>query len=197
PEPSVYTPRDPMPPLTQWSHPFPFPFPISTSEGLGPTQYPGSVTSAPSSKTTAASSKPTASGNGTEGLCASVSRLVASFTSASPSATPTVPAQLAYECINTVPFNQSAAVALMDSIRPYLDWQTTIEYLADPPAEYASKVQAPYDFWADWDGIYQNVMDGAYSSEYAFGWDLYRSFQKAHDGHFVYYPDSVTLIFSY
>ncbi|GAB1728181.1 hypothetical protein NU195Hw_g6128t1 [Hortaea werneckii] len=166
-------------------------------EGLGPTNYPGSVTSTPPSKTAASSSKPTASGNGTEGPCASVSRLVASFTSASPSATPTVPAQLAYECINTVPFNQSAAVALMDSIRPYLDWQTTIEYLADPPAEYASKVQAPYDFWAEWDGIYQKVMNGAYTSEYAFGWDLYRSFQKAHDGHFVYYPDSVTLIFSY
>ncbi|RMZ22528.1 hypothetical protein D0859_13440 [Hortaea werneckii] len=225
-----------MPPLTQWSHPFPFPFPTSTSEELGPTQHPGSVTSAPSSQTTVSSSRPTASGNGTEGPCASVSRLVASFTRASPSATPTVPAQLAYECINTVPFNQSAAgkptamryaharnsnqvseyevddsrqgpkrvanaddhiVALMDSIRPYLDWQTTIEYLADPPAEYASKVQAPYDFWADWDDIYQRVMHGAYTSEYAFGWDLYRSFQKAHDGHFVYYPDSVTLIFSY
>ena len=98
-----------MPPLTQWSHSPPFPFPTSTSEEPGPTQYPGSVTSAPSSKTTASSSKPTASRNGTEGPCASVSRLVASFTGASPSATPTVPAQLAYECINTVPFNQSAA----------------------------------------------------------------------------------------
>ncbi|RMX99492.1 hypothetical protein D0868_09511 [Hortaea werneckii] len=225
-----------MPPLTQWSHPAPFP--TSTSERRGPTEYSGSVTSLPYSKTTASSSKPTASGNATEGPCASVSRLVASFTSSSPSATPTVPAQLAYECINSVPFNQSAAgksiaksfdyahaakqnlisehkavnikncpermanaddrkVALMDSIRPYLDWQTTIEYLADPPAEYASKVQAPFDFWADWDGIYQKVMNGAYTSEYAFGWDLYRSFQKAHDGHFVYYPDSVTLIFSY
>lgn len=85
----------------------------------------------------------------------------------------------------------------MVSMRPYIDWQTTIEYLEDPPAEYAAKVQAPYDFYANWDRIYQNVMDGNYASEYAFGFDLYRLFQMAHDGHFVYYPDSVTLIFSF
>lgn len=41
--------------------------------------------------------------------CASVSELAASATNAQPSATPTVPAQLAYECMASVPFNQSAA----------------------------------------------------------------------------------------
>ena len=85
----------------------------------------------------------------------------------------------------------------MASIRPYLNWQTTFEYLKDPQAEYAAKVQPPYDFFANWDRIYQNVMSGTYDSEYAFGFDLYRCFQLAHDGHFVYYPDSVTLIFSF
>ena len=72
-----------------------------------------------------------ASGNGTSTIaaCASVSELAASFTSAYPSATPTIPAELAYECINSVPFNQSAAVAFLDSIRPYLNWQTTIQYV--------------------------------------------------------------------
>ena len=88
-------------------------------------------------------------------------------------------------------------VALMDSIRPFLDWQSTTEYIADPPADYVAHVQAPYDFWADWNSLYQRVMDGNYANEYAFGFDLYMSFLKAHDGHFVYFPDSVTLIFSY
>lgn len=108
-----------------------------------------------------------------------------------------MPAQLAYECINSVPFNSSAAVAYLDSIRPYIDWQTTIEYLKDPPAEYATKVQPPYDFYANWDRIYSKAASGGYASEYAFGIDLYTSFQTAHDGHFVIYPDSVNLIFSY
>lgn len=88
-------------------------------------------------------------------------------------------------------------MALLDSIRPYLNWQTTIEYLKDPPAEYAAKVQPPYDFYADFDRVYRGAVSGSYANEYAFGFDLYRSFQKAHDGHFVFYPDSVTLIFSF
>lgn len=85
----------------------------------------------------------------------------------------------------------------MDSIRPYMDWQTTIEYLKDPPAEYAAKVQPPYDFWANFDRIYNDAASGSYANEYAFGFDLYRLFQLAHDGHFVFYPDSVTEIFSF
>lgn len=45
---------------------------------------------------------------------------------------------LAYECINSVPFESGAAVELMDSIRPYLDWQTTLQYVKDPPGEYVA-----------------------------------------------------------
>jgi hypothetical protein len=51
----------------------------------------------------------------------------------------------------------SSEVELMDSIRPYLDWQTTIEYLKDPPAEYAEKIQPPYDFYANYERIYQKA----------------------------------------
>ncbi|KAK3074426.1 hypothetical protein LTR53_003157 [Teratosphaeriaceae sp. CCFEE 6253] len=101
-------------------------------------------------------------------------------------------------CINSVPFNQSAAVALLDSIRPYLNWQTTIEYIKDPPAEYAAKVQGiPYDFYAKYERIYSNAVSGSYANEYEFGFDLYLCFQATHDGHFVYYPDSVNSIFSF
>ena len=60
----------------------------------------------------------------------------------------------------------------MDSIRPYLNWQTTITYLKDPPAEYAEKVQPPYDFYANFDRIYSNAKSGSYENEYAFGFDV-------------------------
>lgn len=85
----------------------------------------------------------------------------------------------------------------MDSARPYLDWQTTTSYIAEPPAEYAEKVQAPYDFYAEFDRIYEKAQANGYANEYAFGFDLYRCFQRTHDGHFVLYPDSVNLIFSF
>jgi hypothetical protein len=44
-----------------------------------------------------------------------------------------VPAKLAYECLNSIPFNQSAAAALLESVRPYLEWQSTTSYVKDPP----------------------------------------------------------------
>lgn len=93
--------------------------------------------------------------------------------------------------------NIGSAVALLDSIRPYLNWQTTVEYLKDPPAEYAAKVQQPYDFEANFDRIYNNALSGSYANEYDFGFDLYRCFQVAHDGHFTFYPDSVTGVFAF
>lgn len=46
---------------------------------------------------------------------------------------PRVPAELAYECLNSIPFNQSAAAELLNSMKPYLEWQSTTSYVKDPP----------------------------------------------------------------
>lgn len=144
--------------------------------------------------------------------CASISELVKSATQASPSATPTVPAGLAWDCITSVPFKSDVAgessrslvnqheadaveVELLDSIRPYLNWQTTFEYVQDPPKEYAEKVQPPYDFYGHYDSIYAKAKANAYANEREFGWELYECFQKVHDGHFVYYPLATNGIF--
>jgi len=39
-------------------------------------------------------------------------------------ATPTVDAQLAYDCLNSAPLDATAATALVDSILPYVEWQS-------------------------------------------------------------------------
>src|SRR4051812_30160911 len=65
--------------------------------------------------------------------CAQVSASVATQTSV---VTPTVPAQLACDCITSVPLNKSAALDLIDAIVPYLRWQSTTVFLKDPPEEY-------------------------------------------------------------
>ncbi|EME77659.1 uncharacterized protein MYCFIDRAFT_44917, partial [Pseudocercospora fijiensis CIRAD86] len=111
-----------------------------------------------------------------------------------------VPAALAYECITSVKYNQSAAVAFLDSLRPYLEWQSTIQWLKDPPQEYAQKIQPPYDFWSEFNRIYAKASGQSYdtyANEHEFGFDLYRAFQKSHDGHFYILPDSVGYIFSF
>ncbi|PIA97917.1 hypothetical protein CB0940_05763 [Cercospora beticola] len=155
------------------------------------TNPPGSL-SAPWSNTTCLNSSATP-----VNACASI-RLIALASSATkPKAIPTVGASLAYECINSVPFNQSAAVALIDSIRPYLQWQSTLQWIKDPPKEYAEKIQPPYDILAEFERIDDCAKAGSYLSEYEFGLDLYTCFQRTHDGHFVLFPDSITGIFAF
>jgi hypothetical protein len=103
--------------------------------------------------------------------CASVAQLAA----ADPAATPIIPAKIAYECITSVPFNATAATELLTSIRPYLNWQTTVDYIRDPPAEYAEKIQKPYDFYGELNRIYEKADGNGYDNEYEFGFDLYEA----------------------
>ncbi|KAK8189291.1 uncharacterized protein BKA78DRAFT_253348 [Phyllosticta capitalensis] len=125
--------------------------------------------------------------NSTGSPCASVSYLAASQTASSPSATATVPAKLAYECINSVPLNVSAALDLIETVKPYWEWQSTIAYLKNPPAEYVEKIQDPVDVFGELDIIEAKVKNGSFASEY----------ESTHDGHFVYVPDSVGGIFNF
>lgn len=86
--------------------------------------------------------------------CAAVSASVAAQSAV---ATPTVPAQLAYDCINSVPLNKSAALALVDAITPYIRWQSTTAYLKDPPQEYVEKIQDGVDVWGGLANIRTNI----------------------------------------
>ncbi|KAH7405904.1 hypothetical protein DE146DRAFT_427296 [Phaeosphaeria sp. MPI-PUGE-AT-0046c] len=130
---------------------------------------------------------------GTGSPCAAVSASAA----AAASATPTVSAQLAYECITSAPFNQSAALALVDGVKPYFKWQSNTVWLKDPPKEYAEKVQPGVDIWGKLAEIRSKVVAGAYENEYEFGLELYFLLQSTHDGHFVYVPDVVGNVFNF
>lgn len=39
-------------------------------------------------------------------------------------ATPTVPAQLAHDCLNSVPLGKESALEFVETIEPYLEFQT-------------------------------------------------------------------------
>jgi hypothetical protein len=108
-----------------------------------------------------------------------------------------IPAGIAWECINSVPFNATSAKKLIAAIRPYINWQSTLAQLKNPPAEYAQKVQPPIDILGGLDIIDAKIDAGSFKKEYDFGWMLYTLIQSAHDGHFNYIPDSVGEIFSW
>lgn len=56
--------------------------------------------------------------------CAVVSAAYASQIAALPSATPTIAASIAYDCLLSVPLGTEAAIEFVDSIEPYLEWQS-------------------------------------------------------------------------
>ncbi|KAF2022116.1 peptidase S41 family protein-like protein [Aaosphaeria arxii CBS 175.79] len=126
--------------------------------------------------------------------CAEVSAAVAAQPDA---ATPTVPAQLAYDCITSVPLNKSAALDLIDSITPYFRWQSNTVWLKDPPKEYAEKVQEGVDVWGGLEDIQSKVESETFKNEFEFGWALYRLLQTTHDGHFVFVPDVIGTVFNW
>lgn len=75
-----------------------------------------------------------------ESPCATVSELVASHLSKSTDssgaeAAPTVPAKIAYDCLNTFPLNTTSALEYLDLAEPYIQWQTNLDYVKSPPAE--------------------------------------------------------------
>ena len=108
-----------------------------------------------------------------------------------------VPAQMAWDCLNEIPFNASSAKRLITALRPYMDWQSTLDQLKNPPAEYVEKVQPAVDIIGGLDKIEGEIDDNKFKSEYDFGWALYTLIQSAHDGHFAYIPDSVGSIFTF
>ncbi|TVY42547.1 Peptidase S41 family protein [Lachnellula occidentalis] len=125
----------------------------------------------------------------TGGACATVSSLAAAQLASFPFATATVAASLAHDCLNSVPLNKDAAIALVDSMEPYLEWQSDSAYKKDPPPDY---FYPPHDIFGYLASVKANLENDVYANEYAFQEDLYNVFAKAHDGHFVFYPDALT-----
>jgi hypothetical protein len=119
--------------------------------------------------------------------CAQVSYLV----SQNPAS---IPAQLAYECLISVPLHITEAKNLHRSLVPYLRWQTTLSYVKDPPVGY----QMPaFDFWPTFDNVGVKLLSAAYSSEWEFGMDLFQTLNNVHDAHLRYIPDVVGKIFNF
>lgn len=84
---------------------------------------------------------------------------------------------------------------MVDSIKPYLEWQSDITYLKNPPKGYE---YPGYDLFGTLASVRQNIVDGQYSSELDFQTDLFKNiFGPAHDGHLSYYPDLLAKTFHF
>ena len=128
--------------------------------------------------------------------CAQVSVLLSDRNSSKPVPS-TVPADIAYECLRSMPLNVTSAKKVLFQLPLYLNWQSTLDVLKKPPAEYVEKVQAPVDILAGLDVIYSAIDSGDITSEWDFGWSLYQLLGSAHDGHLNYILDVVGAVFQF
>ncbi len=101
-------------------------------------------------------------------------------------AVPFVPASLAFECLRSVPNKPEPAEQLVTSLKAFVEWQSTLAWLKDPPASY---MLPPIDIQGKLDNISATASDGGFESEYDFQLAIYQTIVAAHDGHFSYRPD--------
>jgi hypothetical protein len=109
----------------------------------------------------------------------------------------TVPAQLAWDCLQSIPLNSTGAIDLVQSLKPYVQFQSTLAWLKNPPAEYADKLFGSVDLVGGLNAIADKIQGEEYSGEYEFGFELYKLFQSAHDGHLYFVPDVVNSLFQW
>jgi hypothetical protein len=98
---------------------------------------------------------------------------------------PQIPASIAYACQLSAPFSQNLSVALIDYIVPYINFQSDLAYLKNPPSTY---LMPAVDILGGLEEIRQNASAGTYPSQYAFDAALFDLVAQAHDGHFIYVP---------
>lgn len=86
----------------------------------------------------------------------------------------------AYDCLITAPFNATVASGLVAYYRDFLQFQSTLAYLKDPPPSYQ---QPSIDVLASLDALEAQVQVGAFKTEYDFEVALQTIIYAIHDAH--------------
>ncbi|TIC93679.1 Peptidase S41 family protein ustP [Colletotrichum higginsianum] len=136
---------------------------------------------------TSSSGAPTAPASpNANNACAQIQPKAQEFLQASPKASPQVPAQLAFDCLQSVPNKPGPAKDLIKSVKAYAQWQSTLAWLKSPPASYMLPAT---DIEAGLDDIERKAEAGQYKSEYEFQLAIFQLIASAHDGHFAFRGD--------
>ncbi|KAI0843520.1 hypothetical protein F5Y06DRAFT_302667 [Hypoxylon sp. FL0890] len=122
----------------------------------------------------------------TPAACARISRLASAGSSLGSNSSTFFPGSLAFECLQSVPNRPEPAQQLIQSLKAFVEWQTTLAWLKDPPQSY---MLPPIDIQGGLDNISTTASAGGFASEYDFQLAIVELITGAHDGHFAYFPD--------
>jgi len=123
--------------------------------------------------------------------CAIVNQAVQDFPTG---ARKIVPAELAVQCLRSVPLDKDGNIKLIDELKLYLQWQSNIAYVKNPPAEYT---ELPVDLIEQMTSMQKQISSGGYTNEYDFQIDLNRLFNSAYDNHLAWQPDILATVFQF
>ncbi|KAF2641563.1 peptidase S41 family protein [Massarina eburnea CBS 473.64] len=138
-----------------------------------------------SNSTQSPSPTPAATATSTSGTepCAMVSNAVKAMPSG---ARKVIPAELGLQCLQSVPLDKEGNVQLIDDLKLYLQWQSNLAFLKNPPAEYTEQ---PVDLVGEMESMQKQIQSGGYKNEYDFQMDLNQLFTRAYDNHLSWQPD--------
>ena len=96
--------------------------------------------------------------------------------------------------MNSVPINADDATALVQSYKVFVEIESDLEYLKNPPEGYCNP---PFD-WLGWlDNIQTKINSSAYSGELEFQTELWYGLSQTFDGHVHWGLDVLTGPFSF
>ncbi|MCJ1290184.1 hypothetical protein MMC34_001720 [Xylographa carneopallida] len=98
-----------------------------------------------------------------------------------------------YNCLITVPFNQTVATQFLKYYKDSLEFQSTLTYLKNPPSSYQ---QPGVDILGGLDRIQRDVDTGVFDNQYDFELEVQNLVYSAHDSH-LYLLAGATSIFSF
>ncbi|KAM0500448.1 hypothetical protein ACHAP8_004985 [Fusarium lateritium] len=96
-----------------------------------------------------------------------------------------IPPSVGIACLKSVPLDKKRDLELLDYLEPLIEFQSTLEILADPPEEY---LFPGVDVLGGFDTIRSKLKNNKYKTQYEVMTDLRSIFAAAYDGHFDYPP---------
>ncbi|KAI5461859.1 hypothetical protein BGZ63DRAFT_414491 [Mariannaea sp. PMI_226] len=94
-------------------------------------------------------------------------------------------------CLKSVPLNKERDLALLKYMKPYVEFQSTLEVLANPPEDYLFE---GVDVLGGLEAMENKLSDDQYKSQYEFMFDLRSIFAASNDNHFDYPPILLTMM---
>ena len=86
------------------------------------------------------------------------------------------------------------ALKLIDGMVPFLQFQSTLAFLQNPPKGYPLP---PTDVLGGVQKVRDKVVKGSYKGEYDFQLDLWDTLNSAHDGHLSWQGDALASVLKY